>query len=136
MMATWMDKRYINHENERRVNDCKNMDVVWTERNQFWVPNLFVNDVIEIVRPLLIKILLRLPLILPYLFAREDTWVSKINLEQQATDCCGMMYQKGCFTWPCFPMLVFIALWISTSILLTHNSAILSWMALKMLAIW
>ena len=49
------------------------MDVVWTERNQFWVPNLFVNDVIEIVRPSLIKILLRLPLILPYLFAREDT---------------------------------------------------------------
>ena len=73
MMATWMDKRYINQENEGRLKDCKNMDVVWTERNQFWVPNLFVNDVIEIVRPLLIKILLRLPLILPYLFAREDT---------------------------------------------------------------
>ena len=59
-----MDKRYINLENEKRLNSCKNMDVVWTERNQFWVPNLFVNDVIEIVRSL-IKMLLRLPLILP-----------------------------------------------------------------------
>ena len=49
-MAIWEDKRYIDG-NEGRLTDCKSWDVVWTERNQFWTPNLFVIDVLELVSP-------------------------------------------------------------------------------------
>ena len=32
------------------MTDCKSEDVVWTEPNQFWIPNFFVEDALETVR--------------------------------------------------------------------------------------
>merc|ERR1719322_1000121 len=37
----WDDKRYI-EGNEGRITDCKSNHVVWTEANQFWLPNFYV----------------------------------------------------------------------------------------------
>ena len=44
----WEDKRYI-EGNEDRVTDCKSNHVVWTEANQFWLPNFYVWNVRELV---------------------------------------------------------------------------------------
>ena len=44
----WQDKRYIN-ENEGRLSSCI---VEWTKSYQFWVPNFFVLNVMELVNAL------------------------------------------------------------------------------------
>lgn len=46
---SWEDNRYI-VGNEGRKIGCKSNYVKWTEANQFWLPNFFVWDVIEMVR--------------------------------------------------------------------------------------
>ena len=45
----WEDKRYI-EGNEGRITDCKSNHVVWTEANQFWLPNFYVWNARELVR--------------------------------------------------------------------------------------
>ena len=46
---SWEDKRYISG-NEHRIVECPDGDVVWKEENEFWLPNFYVWDVIELVQ--------------------------------------------------------------------------------------
>ena len=46
--ASWKDERY-KEGNEGRLTDCKSGEVTWTETGQYWLPNFFTLDVLEIV---------------------------------------------------------------------------------------
>ena len=48
MWISWRDERYI-AGNEQRITDCESNQVIWTEAEQFWLPKLFVWNVIELV---------------------------------------------------------------------------------------
>ena len=49
MLLLWEDKRYI-EGNEENVTGCKFVNVEWTKSNQFWLPNFFVVNAIELAR--------------------------------------------------------------------------------------
>ena len=48
MVIKWVDKRFIN-ENKARKTECTSNQVVWTEKGQFWIPNLFLENAIKLV---------------------------------------------------------------------------------------
>ena len=48
MVIKWEDKRFI-EENKARETECTTNQVVWTERGQFWIPNLYVQNAIQLV---------------------------------------------------------------------------------------
>ena len=48
MTISWEDKRYIS-DNGHREEECPGGDVVWDYKNEYWVPNFYVWDVIELV---------------------------------------------------------------------------------------
>ena len=45
---TWEDERYMDG-NELRIADCPSNYVVWTAKNQFWIPNLAVLNYLTLV---------------------------------------------------------------------------------------
>lgn len=42
--------------NEDRMSDCKSNQVIWEDANQFWLPKLFVWNVLELVLKIFLKI--------------------------------------------------------------------------------
>ena len=45
---TWEDKRYM-EVNEPREIDCPSNYVMWTNKNQFWLPSLTVLEYLKLV---------------------------------------------------------------------------------------
>ena len=48
MILKWKDERY-KEENQARKTECESNNVEWTKKNQFWVPNFYVQDALELV---------------------------------------------------------------------------------------
>ena len=48
MTISWEDKRYIS-DNGHRDEECPGDDVVWEYENEFWMPNFYVWDVLDLV---------------------------------------------------------------------------------------
>ena len=48
MWISWRDERYL-VGNQHRILNCESNQVIWTEAGQFWLPKLFVWNVIELV---------------------------------------------------------------------------------------
>ena len=48
MVIKWVDKRFID-ENKARETERTSNQVVWTEKGQFWIPNLFLENAIKLV---------------------------------------------------------------------------------------
>ena len=49
MVIKWVDKRFID-VNKARETECTTNQVVWTERGQFWIPNFYVGNAMQLVR--------------------------------------------------------------------------------------
>ena len=57
--VSWDDPRYI-EGNKFRKSGCKSGYVHWTEAHQFWVPNFFVLDKIELASSNLTSLLIKI----------------------------------------------------------------------------
>ena len=49
---TWEDERYMDVNQERATN-CPSNYVLWTQKNQFWLPSLSVLDYLKLVKSLI-----------------------------------------------------------------------------------
>ena len=45
---TWKDERYM-EGNQNRIVDCPSNYVLWTKKNEFWMPSVTVMDYLKLV---------------------------------------------------------------------------------------
>ena len=48
MYLAWRDERYIK-ANRHRETECTSQRVLWTRRDEFWIPNIHVAEALELV---------------------------------------------------------------------------------------
>ena len=110
----WYDQRYI-EGNEGRITGCKSNHVVWTEANQFWLPNFYVWNVRELVSSNSDKVEGEMEEAI-HIPGRMVTSVSKTGLGRPATDTFTTTQCTECSSYsPCL-MQRSSATWTSVSI--------------------